>query len=440
MLHRRSLLAGLLAAPALLGNTARAEVTADVDVVIVGAGAAGISAAKALRRHGRSAVIIEARDRTGGRAFTDTALGVPYDAGAQYIHWAERNPWKAIAVEMGVALADDERRPGRFLLFADGRPMPEADLRRRRGSFGLLDRRLDEIGADAPDLSVADAVAGLDPETAAIAGSALLLSLGEDAARISVKDYQQLWSGDDFIVPSGYGALVSRYGADLDIRTGTPAREIRWDGAGVAVETASGTVRARAAIVTVPVNVLKSGDIRFTPALPQTTRDALDGLGMGALTKLALKLDRARFDLGEGTMLLEAGRPERMLLIELFPDNRDLAIAMCGGDYARELARLGKAGATDHVTSLLVSMLGQDVRGVIGASSFPAWWTDPFAQGSYSVARPGRLSAREHLAEPIGGRIWIAGEATAGGGAMTVGGASLAGIGAADGIHLALKS
>ena len=120
--------------------------------------------------------------------------------------------------------------------------------------------------------------------------------------------------------------------------------------------------------------------------------------------------------------------------------DRDLAVAMCGGDYARDLAGLGQAGAVAHVTELLASVIGPEVRASIKGSAFPCWWADPFSQGSYSVAKPGKLAARDNLALPIGDRIWIAGEATAGGGAMTVGGASLAGIAAARGVVARLKA
>lgn len=439
MLTRRSVLTGGSAA-AVLASVRRPAFATDVDVVVIGAGAAGISAAKELRKLGRSFVVLEARDRIGGRAFTDTSLGIPYDAGAQYIHWAERNPWKNIADELGVPLAEDVRRSGSFQVFADGKPLSDEERRSRRGLFGTLDRALEEASRDGTDMSVAEAAQRLDPVVAPIAASGLLLSLGEDGERISVQDYQQLWSGDDYTIPTGYGALVSQYGADLEIRTRMPVRAVRWDGPGVRIETDAGAIQARAVIVTVPVNVLKAGGIRFIPDLPATTRDALDGLGMGALTKIALKIEGERFGLANGSILLEAGQPRRNMMVEFFADNRDLAVAFCGGDYAREISSLGPAGATAHLTDMLAGMVGANIRKAITASSVPAWWTDPFALGSYSIARPGRLNARELLAQPIGDRIWIAGEATAGGGAMTVGGASLAGIQAARGVAAKKKS
>ena len=426
MLDRRTLLtgAGALAMSAASGHSpARA---AEPDAVVIGAGAAGIAAAKQLQAAGRSVVVLEARDRLGGRTFTDSSLGPAYDAGAMFIHWAERNPWTEIARELGVQ-TPSESRGGGFQLFQSGKPMPAGDRARRRGAFGEIDRRLDNADLDDRDLSVAEVLADLGPDLAPVAASGMLLSIGEASARISARDYQRLWAGEDYVVPSGYGNLVARYAEGLDIRLGQPVTAIDWSGSRVAVTTAAGTLRARACIVTVPVGVLKSGAIRFTPQLPARTRDALAGIGMGALTKIALKVAGDRFGIVPGTTYFEAGSAERLISFDLFPDDRDLVIGYCGGDFARDLSSAGPAAAREQVVDLLAAMVGTEFRKAAGPVSFPAWWTDPFSHGSYSVCRPGHADAREILAEPIGGKLWLAGEATAGGGAMTAGGATLAG-------------
>jgi monoamine oxidase len=403
---------------------------ADLDVVVIGAGAAGIAAARELKAAGRQVLVIEARDRLGGRAFTDATLGPSYDAGAMFIHWAERNPWVKIAADLGIA-TPSESWGGGFRVFADGRPMPDADRMKRRAVFGQIDRRLETIDIGKRDLSVAELLGDLGPEMAPVAASGLLLSIGEESDRISARDYQRLWAGDDLVVPSGYGNLVARHGEGLDIRLSEPVSAIRWDGPGVEITTPSGTLRARACILTVPVGVLKAGSIRFTPELPSGTRDALDGIGMGALTKIALKVEGDRFGISPGMSYLEAGSPRAMMNLDLFPDDRNLVIATCGGDHARDLSHAGANEARAHVTDLLAKMVGENVRKAVTGVSFPAWWTDPFSRGSYSVCLPGSEAARDRLAEPVGGRIWFAGEATAGGGAMTVGGATLAGRAAA---------
>ncbi|WP_291828754.1 NAD(P)/FAD-dependent oxidoreductase, partial [Bosea sp. (in: a-proteobacteria)] len=362
---------------------------AEADVIVIGAGAAGIAAAHQLKAAGRRAIVLEARDRVGGRAFTDASLGPAYDAGAMFIHWAERNPWVQIARDLGVATSD-ESWGGGFRVFAGGQPMADADRQRRRGAFGQIDRRLETVDLAKRDVSIRDLLGDLGPDLAPIASSGLLLSIGEESERISARDYQRLWAGDDLLVPSGYGNLVARHGAGLDIRLNQPVSEIRWDGPGVSVTTPAGTLRAQACIVTVPVGVLKAGAIRFTPALPARTRDALDGIGMGALTKIALKVEGDRFGISPGTSFLEAGSPKRLMNFDLFPEGKDLIVAFCGGDHARELSAAGPAATRDHLTTLLSSMIGSDIRKAVTGISFPAWWTDPFARGSYSVCLPGR--------------------------------------------------
>lgn len=430
MVNRRALLLGSGALAAGIASSGLSRAASSPDVIVIGAGAAGIAAARQLRSAGRSAIVLEGRSRAGGRAFTDTSLGPAYDAGAMFIHWAERNPWVEIARELGIPITD-ESRGGGFSLFVDGKPMPAEDRARRRRTFGELDRRLETARLDSGDLSVAALLSDLGPGLAPIASSGLLLSIGEESERISATDYQRLWAGDDYVVPTGYGDLVARHAAGLDIRLNETVSAIRWDGPGVTVTTTSGTLRAPACIVTVPVGVLKAGTIRFTPELPQRTRDALDGIGMGALTKIALKVGPERFGIAPDSAFFEAGRSDRLMNFDMFPGDRDLIIGYCGGDYARSLSRAGADAAREQVVDLLAGMIGADFRKSAGAVSFPAWWTDPYARGSYSVCLPGHAAARERLAEPIAGKLWLAGEATAGGGAMTVGGATLAGRAAA---------
>lgn len=415
---RRVFLAG---AGAAVVSRARA---ADVDVAVIGAGAAGLAAAKHLRGVGRSVVVVEARGRIGGRAHTDTTLGMPFDAGAQYIHWAERNPWKRIADELGVAL-QEETSSAPPLVYANGVRVSDAERRRRRRGFERIWAAL-SLGA-AADKSFADAVRGGPPEVVAAAGGVTRFSLGEDPERVSIADYEQLWSGDDYLVPSGYGALVARYGADVPVRLETPVSAIRWDGQMVEVDTSGGTVKAAAVVVTVAVGVLKAGGIRFAPELPQLTRDALEGLGMGAYTKIAVRLDRARLGPLEGTDYFEILGDAAATSFEFWPFGHDLVVAVMGGDHGRGLCEAGERAAVDFVTERLAALVGSRVRDAVVAGRLAGWWTDPYARGSYSVARPGHVSARMALREPVAGRIWFAGEATAAGGAMTVGGATLEG-------------
>jgi monoamine oxidase len=423
---RRSFIAGA----ASLGAVRPSRATTDVDVAVIGAGAAGIAAAQELIRSGRSVVVLEARDRIGGRAYTDISLGIPFDAGAQYIHWAERNPWKKIAEGLKVPL-EEESWGEAPLVFRNGQRLSDTERSRRRGGFGRVWSAIETVSVDR---SFADAVRHAPPEVLDAAAGLTLFSLGEDPHRVSIADYQELWSGDDYLVRSGYGTLVVRSGEGLPVRLDTPVSVVRWDGPAVEVETPRGTLRAGAAIVTVPVGVLKAEGIRFAPELPGATRDALDGLGMGAYTKIALRIDRRRIEPLEATGYIELGDKGAVTSYDFWPFERDLMVALLGGDHARGLCEAGEREAVAFATDRLAAMVGERARRAVTGGRLAGWWSDPFARGSYSIAKPGRAAAREALRHPVGGRIHIAGEATAGGGAMTVGGATLEGIRAAQAV------
>ncbi|MEL6063935.1 MULTISPECIES: flavin monoamine oxidase family protein [unclassified Methylobacterium] len=426
---RRAILAApLLATPALRASARRGT------VVVVGAGSAGLAAAARLRDAGQTVTVLEARDRIGGRAFTDTALGpdCPFDAGAEYIHWAEHNPWAPIARAAGARFAREDGWARTLTI--DGRAATDAERAARRVGFSGLDALLQPKNGD-PSLAEAARAGGPSAEQAAAGLSRL--SLGEDPERVSAVDYDRLWSGTDLWV-DGYGALVARHFADVPVRLGCPVQAIDWSGPEVRVESAGGTLTAAAVIVTVPVGVLHGGALRFTPDLTETHRAALDGLHMGAYTKIGLRLDPGKIDpaaFGDAVSIATGGPT---LYFEMGPFGRPLAVANLGGDGARDLCRAGEAEAVALATERLGAILGGKARGAVLGGRLASWWTDPYAHGSYAIVSPGHAEARDRLRAPLGGRVFLAGEALAGGGAMTVGGATLDGERAARDVLKAL--
>ena len=418
----------------VLPQIVRAQPASDADVLIVGAGAAGLAAARECGRLGKSFILVEARDRIGGRVFTDMSFGQPFDAGARYIHWAERNPWADVARDLGVATGPDISSPGGFRFYANGTAVPEADRSLRRQAFATLSQLLDDDAASVPDISLLEEVASRGSAFTEAAGGLARMALGEEPERVSARDYARLWSGDDLIVPGGYGTLVQAYGAGLPVRLSTPVTAIRWDGPGIAAETHDGTVRAKAAIITVPPTVLASGAIRFTPDLPGETRDALAGLGAGALTKIGLKFDGTRFDLPSDSDVFEMEGPGEIFDFECWTFGRDLVVANFGGDHARHVTADGDAAAIAATLDAFVRVVGNRARKSFVGGSAHAWHRHPYSLGCYSHCLPGHADARAKLAGPIAERIFFAGEATGGddfGGAMTAGGAFLAGRAAA---------
>lgn len=432
-ISRRSALIG--ASSVALGRAVAARAaSADVDVVVVGAGSAGLSAARHLLSLGRSVTVLEARDRVGGRAHTDRRLGPGFDAGAHYIHWAESNPWVGLAAELGIETRDSDREPySGFTILDEGRPLSAAERSRRRRAYAHLEEVLDG-GIGEPDRSIAEVAREDDAGSPGISAGLTLLTLGEEPDRVSAADYGQLWSGQDLVVPSGYGSLVERLGAGLPIRLNQPVRSIDWSGPGIRVEARGGSIRARSAVLTVSVGILRHGGLDIRPALPGAVEGALEGLAMGAYTKIALRLGSPSVAL---PYALDLGR-EGLMAFDPQGGGSSLVVASLGGDFARRLCEAGEADAVAYARDRLGLVYGAETAGAVTGGTLAGWWADPFARGSYSIARPGRAAARLALRQPIGDRLWLAGEASAGGGAMTVGGAWLDGRRAADEVHRAL--
>ena len=434
LITRRSATFGLAAAAAF-PNIIRAQNVFDVDVVVVGAGAAGIGAAQELRRLGKRALVLEARGRVGGRVYTNRTLGDPWEAGALYIHWSDRNPWTQLARDYGFETLDPSSSSGGTRFVDMSGP---SDGRQRRGAFGIVANFFDSDNGAVPDVSMLERVGGAQSEFRDSAMAIARMSLGDEPERISAADYARLWAGDDLVVQRGYGALAERAAEGLDVRLSTPVEAIDWSGAGVRVVTKSGVIGARAAIVTLPVGVLQKGSVRFTPELPQRTRDGLAGLGMGALTKVALKFNGDRFGMTPGTDLWVRLSARSSINYECFTNDSNIVVAFFGGDHARDIMAKGEQGAVRAVLDEFAKHVGAQAQKAFIGGTLAGWATDPFSYGAYSHALPGRANARALLAEPVGDRLWFAGEATAGvgpgenfGGAMTAGGAWIAGVAAA---------
>jgi monoamine oxidase len=430
MIRRREMMIGSAALGAATLVAARRQAfAADVDVVIVGAGAAGIVAARELIKAGMSVQVVEARGRVGGRLFTDhihteQGQGLAFDAGASYIHFSDRNPWTGLAQQLDVT-AQAGGWNGWSRGFAEGVPLSADELNRRAAAFVEVSDLIDERDLDDDDMSFTDALSKASPEARAIALQRAQMAMGEEPGRLSVLEWQTLWSGSNLVVPDGYGTLAQKAAAGLPIRLETPVTAIHWEGPGVRVDTGSGSISARAVIITVPVGVLQRGGITFTPRLPALTQRALEGLDMGALTKIALAINPAKFDFGTEGSFTDVSQGSAMT-VQVKPFGRPLLLAHLGGDMARALCEAGEAAAVDHVTQRLVKALGAVAGAAIIGARLANWWTDPYARGGYSVAKPGQFGMRDQLARPVGGRIWFAGDACAGAASVTAGGAALA--------------
>jgi monoamine oxidase len=421
-------------------------VTSDVDVVVIGAGLAGLGAAAALRRRGRGAVVLEAAGRIGGRAWTaypEALGGVWFDMGAIWFHDAENNPLTQIARKAGdTLLRFDALHTERT--FVGTRLATEAELADYADAwsrFELAAERLMQPGMpDVPLSAVARSLPD-DPWAATVESWEGSVICAVDAADYSLSDWKRnALTGSNLVPQGGIGAFVQRrLGQGLDIRLNTRVTRVCWgDAAGqVVVETDRGALTAAAGIMTVSTGVLRAGAIVFDPALPPHVQDCLHALPMGLATKVVLRATGPdRLGLPPYCSVdRQLGRDGDLLVpLQCWPHGRDYVQGWIGGGTAWALLREGDAAVVDFARAELRRLFGGQADSIFdgAASVVTRWGDDPLVRGAYAYATPGNADARSHLAEPLAdGHLLFAGEACHVGYAGTLAGAWLSGEAAA---------
>jgi monoamine oxidase len=416
----------------------------EVDVVVVGAGVAGLAAAAVLRAAGRRVAILEAAERIGGRAFTDypAALGGdPFDHGATWLHNADHNPLLPIARRDGARLIDSDSSHHRRCWIGK-RWASEEEWGEYDAAWDHFIAVVEQSIANGNDTSLLAAAAALqhDPWLANIAFWEGPIIGAVDAAAFSARDWlRNRLAGRNLMIEGGLGAFIARaLGQMTDgVRLSAPVQRVAWNGRGrrVSVETPHGTVAAAACIVTVSTGVLRAGTIRFDPALPERTQQAIEGLPMGSVMKIAMRATGVdRLDLPDHCSVeRRIARPDEPAMIFFaWPLGLGHIVGFVGGHTARELAAMPAAAAAEFARAELRRLFGSRVDRAFDGVAVTAWDADPWHLGAYAYAAPGAADARAALAAPLpGGRLLFAGEACHTGLAGTVGGAFESGQAAA---------
>jgi monoamine oxidase len=406
----------------------------DPDVIIIGAGAAGLGAARRLAAAGVAVHVIEARNRVGGRAWTAHApSGLPIELGCAWLHSADENELCALALQAGLTI-DKTRPPWRTQMNDIG--FTSADQADFRAALGRLFARLDEAGAAEGD-HPADRL--LDPGSRwnPLLNATSTYINGVELDQLSVRDFWRYHdTGVNWRIVEGYGGLMAAIAAGLDIAFECPASLIDHTGPQLRIETPRGDLRARAVIVTVPTDVLCAGDLRFQPALPDKL-EAAAALPLGLADKLYLKLDGAE-EFPNDSHLYGALDSVRTGSYHVRPFGRPVIEVYFGGRFARELEAEGEAAFASFAIGQLASLLGEGMRKRLHPIAATAWGRDPYARGSYSHAMPGHADARSILTAPVDARIFFAGEACMVHDFSTAHGAYRSGVAAAEAAIAAL--
>ncbi len=400
----------------------------NTEVAIIGGGAAGIGAARHLHAAGMACLILEARSRLGGRAWTVTdPNGFGLDLGCGWLHSADRNPWVDIAQSQGRAF---DKSPPPWVRPSMTHIFPLDEQKEFHRALTDFFERTSSAVSDGRDRPASDLLIPNDRWNPLLNAAATYIS-GTTFDRMSALDFDRYDDSNvNWRIVSGYGATVAAHGEGLPAVFDCPVRGIDWSGKRLRVETAQGVITADCAVITLPTTVLAEQEKFFTPALPDKIR-AASNLPLGLADKLFMSLEDAEAFEIEGRLFGHTDRAETGNY-HFRPFGRPMIEAYFGGPLAHDLEAGGDGAFFDFALDELTGLLGADFARRVKPIHLHRWAADPFARGSYSYAVPGAADERAVLAEPVDDRLYFAGEACSGHDFSTAHGAYLTGIEAAD--------
>jgi monoamine oxidase len=403
--------AALAAAPALGAGAWGAALPREADIVVIGAGAAGIAAARRIQAANRRVIVVEAASQIGGRCLTDVStFDVPFDRGARWMHNPDTNPMIRLARDAGL---DVSAAPLGQKLRIGRRNARAGETEEFLAALVRANRAIDEASrgkADVPCASV------LPKDLGDWAGTAEFVlganATGKDLKDVSVIDKARAQERNAAIAcRQGLGALIAKLGEQVPLALSTPANRINWSNRDVTVETPAGKIVARAAVITVSSNVLTAGNIKFTPDIPKRQLDAASKLSLGSYDRIALQLPGNPLGLAQDDIVIEQSNSTRTALLYANMGSSSLCSIDVAGSFGRDLSAQGEPAMIAFAVEWLTKLFGSEAAAAVKKSSATRWNAAPFALGAMSVAVPGAQPSRKILTEPIG-CMFLAGEAT----------------------------
>ena len=402
--------AALAVTPVLGGRAGAAPLPREADIVVIGAGAAGVAAARRIMAANRKVIVVEATNQIGGRCQTDSStFEVPFDRGARWMHNPDTNPMiklaRAAGLEITTAPSGQKIRIGR----RNARPGETeeflAALVRANRAIDDASRRLDVSCASVLPKDLGDWAGAAE----FVLGANFA---GKDLKDLSVGDKARAQDRNTAIAcRQGLGTLIAKLGEQVPLSLSTPANRISWGSRDVTVETPSGKIAARAAVITVSSNVLAAGNIKFTPDIPKRTLEAAGRLTLGSYDRIALQMPGNPLGLSRDDVVIEQSNSTRTALLYANMGSSSLCSIDVAGSFGRDLSAQGERAMVAFATEWLTKLFGSDAANAVKKSSATRWDAAPFALGAMSAAGPGGQASRKILTEPIG-CMYLAGEAT----------------------------
>ena len=382
------------------------QLPSSIDTLIIGAGAAGLGAARMLRDAGQECLIVEARSRVGGRAHTiHSGRAGALDLGCEWLHSADRNPLVAVARENGLGVDDDEPN---WSTHQGKHFTRDEQAAFRAASTKFWDAAEAAAQAGQPDHPASHHLEPGNRWNGLIQAISSYYN-GVELERVSIIDLDRYEdSGHNWKVSEGYGTLFDMLARDLPVVTDCIVRIIDHSARDIRVETSRGIINARHVIVTIPTPLIASGAMKFTPALPEKIA-AAQGLPLGLANKIFFEIEGAH-DLPADAHVFGRIDSADVISFDIQPRGRPLIAGFVGGPFAHHLERVGPAAFEAEARAQLAAMLGD--LPTLRCVTTTAWHADPFAQGAYSHALPGQAEQRKALAAPVDERLFFAGEAT----------------------------
>ena len=416
--RRNALKLGIAAALASAAGRAASNELLGKKVIVIGAGIAGLAAAKELQGRGAEVVVLEAEDYVGGRIRTDWSLDAPFEHGAGWIHGpSKKNPIKKLAdqVRAETYLTDDDSLN---VFDRKGRALTDSGWEKFDRIYERLEERFLEGDWEGDKRSLFEAINDIAPELLDDPLGLWMLSaytefdLGAPIKDISIANAfeDKAFKGADVIMTGGYDQILRPLADGLDIRRQTPVSQITFDGNGASVDG----MDADFVVCAVPLGVLKAGTISFDPALPSNIKNAIDEIGFGAVTKIAMKFDDPFWDLKTqyfGIMTKPMGRWNYWMSYHKI-NKQNILLGLSFGQYAPRADEMSDAEMTDDALKVLRSVWGGNV-GEPRAVVRTGWTTNPNFRGAYSYPQVGGSIAQfEAFGQPVADRIFFAGEHT----------------------------